>query len=278
MVQGKIHPSFLIQFTTLVIYLAFVCSIVYNYAYFLAFNISLVQIPLTINDIVNSALVWIPAVSIIAASGFIFLLITKRIEQGMTEDEIVQSTSNPARTAWLRELPFKIMEYGSVVGVVIFILLGQHFYNSLSTVFPLFMIFWFWFGKKISDHPRIIERRRVWLQLLIIFAPIIIGFIFVRGYDDAINKISTSNSDSIIYFKNNTSLSAVTLRNLEKGILLRKLNSNVVKFIPWEDIQIIDMQYEEKYYSGLICKWVSKWCSKTSNHDLKLEAEPSIKK
>lgn len=50
MTQGKVHPNLLIQFATIIIYLVFTCSVVYNYAYFLALNISIAQMPLAISE------------------------------------------------------------------------------------------------------------------------------------------------------------------------------------------------------------------------------------
>jgi hypothetical protein len=259
MSKNKIHPNILIQFTTLVIYLVFVCSVVYNFAYFMAAGISLSQIPLTLSDIVNSIFVWTPFVTLVAAAGWLFILITKRMEQGMTEKEIAQSTSNPEKTEQRRDLPFIIVEWTSVVAVSLFILFGQQLYRSLSAVFTMFMVFWFFIGRKLSDHPRIMERRSLWLKLIIVFAPIIIGFVFTRGYDDAIHAISQTAPNSIIYLADKEKISGVTLRNFEKGILIRKLDSNKLTFLPWLDILSIDTQFEQTYYRGLICIW-TKWC------------------
>lgn len=225
----------------------------------MAAGVSLSQIPLTISDIVNSIFVWTPFVTLIAASGWLFLLITKRIEQGMTEEEIAQSTPNPEKTKQRRELPFRIAEWTSIIAVALFILFGQQYYRSLTTIFTMFMVFWFFIGRKLSDHPRIMERRSLWLKLVIVFAPIIIAFVFARGYDDATLVITQTTPNSIVYLSDKEKISGVTLRNFEKGILIRKLDSTKLTFLPWSDILSIDTQFERTYYRGLICIW-AKWC------------------
>jgi|GEM_PF-6687469 len=248
--RNKVKPERLLSFLTLAIYIIFTCSVVYNYAYFLALGITLSQIPITISDIINTAFVWMPFVTIMVGSGFLFILITKRIEQGMTEEEIINSTSNPMRTAKLREMPFKVLEVIAIIAVIFFFLFGQQ-NKSLLSIFLFFMVFWFWFGKKLSDHPRIIQRRSTLLRLSIVFLPVIVGFIFARGYDDAIDIISKQEPDAIVQLTNGNKISVVVLRNFDKGILVRKLGNDSISFLFWRNINNIDMQYHKNFYRGL---------------------------
>jgi Na+/alanine symporter len=88
MSESSLSIKGIINILSLAIYLIFICSVTYNYAYLWAIGLSPSQIPISVSDIVNSAFTWAPIVTILLAVGFFNELITRRIEHGKNEDEM----------------------------------------------------------------------------------------------------------------------------------------------------------------------------------------------
>ena len=75
-----------------------VLSVVYDFTYLSALNLSFSQIPTTISDHVRSALLWAPLLFLGLFSYFFFEMVLKRAEKGMSEEEIINTSPNPKFT------------------------------------------------------------------------------------------------------------------------------------------------------------------------------------
>ncbi|MBA3662555.1 MAG: hypothetical protein H0W64_12605 [Gammaproteobacteria bacterium] len=179
----------LTRFISLGIYLVVICSVAYNYAYFWSLGLTLSQIPLTMSDVINSALNWTPAVTIILSGSIFLILLTRRIEQGKTEDEIAASTSNPELTKKRRARPWKFLKYTIIIIFVCFLLFGQSYVPEARAAFLILSFLWFSIGETLSNSPRIQQERSITMQLVIIYLPIIIGYALAIGYDTAISQV-----------------------------------------------------------------------------------------
>ena len=110
-----------------------VLSVIFDWGFYSALSLSFLEVPSGLSDHVRSALIWFPKV--VAAFGgiFVFEMLTKRIEQGMTEYEIVQFTTNPKRTKRFRDVPYQIGVY--FVFLVVFALPFLFFLFSVEFCF-----------------------------------------------------------------------------------------------------------------------------------------------
>lgn len=232
-------------------------SVIFDWGFYSALNLSFLEVPSELSDHVRSALIWFPKV--VAAFGglFVFEMLTRRIEQGMTEEEIVQSSSNPQRTKRLRDGPYKMGAYIAVFVVIAYVLLGEIFLGALP--FGL-IVSWFMFSAWAQSHPRIIERRPLHFRVVAHFLPPIAIWLFFSGYGDAVRIFHNTTPDLKLTVANTTSLEPVTLlRQLDRGLLVKEAN-NTISFRPWSEIKKVETSGRYVPSKGVLCSWFGVAC------------------
>ncbi len=95
-----------------------VLSVVYDFTYLSALNLSFSQIPTTISDHIRSALLWAPLLFLGLFSYFFFEMLLKRAEKGMSEEEIINTSPNPKFTRIFRTGPRYLLIF---IAIIIFI-------------------------------------------------------------------------------------------------------------------------------------------------------------
>lgn len=239
-------------------------SLIFDWGFYSALNLSFLEIPSELSDHVRSALIWFPKVVLAFGGIFVFEMLTRRIEQGMTEEEIIKSSSNPERTKRLRDGPYKMITYTSVFVVIAYVLMGDIFLSALP--FGL-IISWFLFSAWAQSHPRIIERRPLHLRLAAHFLPPIAIWLFFSGYSDAVRMFQSTTPSSQLTLVSATSLEPVTLlRQLDRGLLIKEAN-NTVSFRPWSEIKKVETPGRYVPSKGILCSWFSVACIQIQNAD-----------
>jgi hypothetical protein len=237
-------------------------SLIFDWGFFFALNLSFLDIPSGLSDHARSALIWFPKVVTAFGGYFVIEMLTKRIEQGMTEEEIITSSPNPDRTARLRGGPYKLIAYSSVFLVTAYVLVGDIFLGMLP--FSLIML-WFRFSGWAQSHPRIIERRPFHLRLITHFLPPVVIWLFFAGYSDAVNMFQSTLPSSQITLINATSATPVILlRQLDRGLLIKEPD-NTISFHPWNEIRKIKTSGKYVSSKGILCSWVGVACIQTSD-------------
>ena len=155
--------------------LSLVASLIYDWGFFSALSLSFLELPTALTDHVRSALIWLPKVFASLGALVVFELATRRIEKGMTEEEIVQLSPKPDRTRKFGEGPMKLFTYISVFAFSGYIIAGSVFLHAL----PLALcIVWFAFSLWAQSHPRIIARRPMSYRLAAHFVPPLIIWLY----------------------------------------------------------------------------------------------------
>lgn len=232
-------------------------SVIFDWGFYSALNLSFMQVPSGISDHVRSALIWFPKVVATLGGLVVFEMLTKRIEQGMTEEEILQSSSNPERTKRLRDGPYKVIAYIAVFIVVAYILLGDIFLGGLA--FGL-IVCWFVFSAWAQSHPRIVERRAIYLRFAVHFLPPIAIWLFFAGYGDAVTMFRNTAPALKLTVTNTSSPVPVTLlRHLDRGLLVKEVN-NSISFIPWSEIRRAETTGHYIPSKGVLCSWFGFGC------------------
>jgi hypothetical protein len=232
-------------------------SLIFDWGFYSALNLSFLEVPSGLSDHARSALIWFPKVVTAFGGLFVFEMLTRRIEHGMTEEEIVQSSSNPQRTKRLRDGPYKMIAYISVFIVIAYVLLGDIFLGGLP--FGL-IVSWFIFSGWAQSHPRIMERRPLHLRFAAHFLPPIAIWLFFSGYGDAVRVFQSTTPDLNLTMSNTTSLEPVTLlRQLDRGLLVKEAN-NTVSFRPWSEIKKVETSGRYVPSKGVLCSWFGVAC------------------
>lgn len=167
-------PTFISFFGALILCL----SVAYDYGYFLTLGMSFSEIPTTVSDHIRGSLTWIPRTLIVIFVVLVFELFNRRVEQGMTEEEIIQSSSKPKLVKIIRESPkYLIIPLALFVPLTIFIDIDipiQAFQFSLIIIW--FIIHNFFFG-----HQRVIDRSTKEFYLFTRWIPAVLVYVVFNG-------------------------------------------------------------------------------------------------
>jgi len=229
-------------------------SIVYDWGFYYALNLSFSELPTSLTDHIRSSLVWAPVVAFTAFLVTIYELLTSRMEGGMTEKEIIESSADPERTRKMRSRPYKFMTIVAVIILFSYILFGESFSKGL----PLSLILvWFSFSSWANRHPRILERRPPALLFMIHWIPAFIIWMAFAGYNDARGQIKAEQPRHIVCLKEapQAVLRTNVVRSLERGVLVKTPGERNTIFLAWPSIQTIQSKYEMEPYRGVLCDW-----------------------
>jgi len=234
--------------------LCLVISIIYDWGYINALNITFAEFPSSIADHVRSSLLWAPIAIISVITMLVYELLTQRIEQGMTEEEIINSTSNPEKTKKYRNILYKFMPYIALGIVMTYILLGE---SNLEGVPIAILILWMCFAGWAHNHPRIKARRSRQFILATIFMPVLCMWIFAQGYLTARKLYWNEKPTHKLYLKSNVGNpdNVILLRAFEKTVIVKYILDNSVGIVPWEMVNKIEKYDKITKYKGLLGKY-----------------------
>jgi len=231
-------------------------SLVYDWGFFSALSLSFLEIPSSLSDHVRSALLWFPKVFASFGAIVVFEMLTRRIEKGMTEDEIVRTSPNPERTRKLRAGPLRMMTYMSVFAVAGYILAGSVFLHAL----PLALcVIWFTFSVWAQSAPLILARRPVAFRLAAHFVPPVIIWLYFAGYTEAVRLYETSAQPAKLTNTSSTNETVTLLRLLDKGALVKEA-SGAIAFRPWSEIKHLETPGKYTPAQGILCVWFHVGC------------------
>ena len=230
-------------------------SIIYDYAYFYALNLSFSDVPSTISDHLRSGLIWFPTLLFCTFLALIFELITVRIEKGMSEDEIIESSPDPQKVQKFREGPLKIMPWLAGLIIISYILIGENFVYGLPIAFCLI---WFRIAPWLNNHPRIFQRRSKLLRFVIFWLPVLIIYLYGKGHTDGKKLIHNDKTNCSIILKKPTNKqeSIILIKLLEKGILFKRPTENKIIYEKWDNIININKVVDHSRYQGIIYRFL----------------------
>ncbi len=256
---------------SIIVSAGFACSVLYNYGYFYALGTPLHSLPLTLTDYSETTLLWSLSVSGVYCAWLLIELTLRRIEGGITEEEIIQSTSNPEKTRKFRESPYKFGKWLMILlifyAIICYILFGSNY--DQNTYFYAISSAWLIFSSWLNNTPAIIEKRNKLTIKLIIYTPLVALFMLYYGYYSATSNFSKPTSTSSKYFLYTNSSAkrkqVDILRMLNKGVLVYS-NKNVT-FYNWSDIKKIAVTSQKNIgYEGILCKLFNEHCPTPNFH------------
>ena len=217
-------------------------SVAYDYAYLFRFGISFAETPTTLSDHIRSSLVWAPVVLIGVFGGVVIEWITRRIEGGMTEREIIESSRNPKLTEKIRESP----KYG-----FLFILVSTPAVHFFVTPLPLLswavvsMIGWYFLHGLIFGHPRMLEKTSGAFLMLALFCPPAVMWVAYFGYSDADSLITKADNEYVLAI-DGEERQVVLARHFEKYFLVWDKDKSRVEFISTASVSAFHPVSKEK--------------------------------
>ena len=236
----------------IIIAIGFTLSVIYDWGFFYALGIDFNFVPTTTRDHLRTCLLWLPYIFLIAIFYYALEFQFQRVERGLTEDELAESSSNPEKTKKLRKRPWKVIKWLGPLALINYILFGDIYSSSLP--FALAMV-WLIFAEWCYSAP-LIQMRRSWLaQLAFTLLPIMFIFSFFSGYHKAVsNSLGNENHIKLIVKNKNSDINGNLLRNFERGVLLIN-KENKILFLPWKDINIIKKTKKYNPFQGALSNW-----------------------
>lgn len=194
-----------------------VLSVVYDFTYLSALNLSFSQIPTTISDHVRSSLLWTPLLFLGLFLYFVVEMVLKRAEKGMSEEEIINTSSNPKFIRIFRESPRYL-----IILTAVGILIGCVFDIgcTLSAIRFSLIILWFIIFEWIFMHERILAKFPRKLPLIFLVFGGILLYVLLQGAIDAKRALANPENNAYFELKDKRLIEKKLLRNFENFSLI----------------------------------------------------------
>ena len=203
--------------------LVLILSIAYDYGYFMVFGVGFSEMPTTLSDHLRSSLTWIPNTLLVAFGVVVLEIFNRRVEQGMTEEEIIQTSPTPKFTAWFRDSP----KY-PIIALAVFAPFTLIFNIDLplqAWQFSLIII-WFIFHNFLFSHERMLERTSKEFYLFSRWVPAILIFVVFSGAVAA-NSIKEGGGQKFVFELGKSKVEGTLVRAFEKYYLIWEESKNI---------------------------------------------------
>ena len=232
----KLNNSMKIPIISFLTSILLVLSIVYDFSYLSALNLSFSQVPTSISDHIRSSLLWAPVLFLGLFVSLTFELVSMRIEKGMSEEEIINSSPNPKIARKIRNSPENFLIF-IVIFTAIFIFISYIFgiiniinYYTLMDWKYFFMALWIVVFEWIFTNERINKKfSKEFFLIFLVFGAMLI-YVFFQGKIDAKKAFSKPQN---VYFKlkNNEFIEKKFLRNFENFFLVYDKSTKNIEII-----------------------------------------------
>ena len=232
-------------------------SFAYDWGFFSALGLRFADVPTSIPDHLRTWLVWSPAI-IPAVLVFLgFELLTRRIEQGRTENEIVALSPSPARAKIFRTLPWKLIRWMCAAVLAAWILVG---YNRLLGLAAT--VCWIWLMEWVFSHPIVLRRHSLWLILMVVLAPTALILFFSLGYrsvdfnkNDITAYVEIFNDGSDSASAGSVLLETHVMRSFGNWLLVRE-KSGTILWIRSDRVDRMQLAGDRVPFRGVLCSLV----------------------
>lgn len=234
-----------------------VLSVIYDWGYLTALGLSFSSVPTSLSDHLRSALNWLPGALAYIAMGGIFELLTRRIEGGKTEAELVASSKRPKITRVFRIGADRAIVLLAEMAIVLWVMLGDRFRDGLWLLIP---IFWLNFSAWVIKHPGILDRTSRAILLAFAFAPAAAASVYFLG--DKAGRADLKDREAPVVIisgaKSNPDSRLLLVRTFESIAIVRD-STGTVSVIRTADISSIVPQARSPY-RGLLCMMWARAC------------------
>lgn len=237
-----------------------IVSVSYDWGFLSALGLGFADAPTSLSDHVRSWLVWLPTV-VIAVIVILFLeLFNRRVEKGLSEEEILRRSRNPE---WLRRMRRSPRVAIGILGITIvglWLLFGERF--SPGLVLGL-IVCWFLFTRWVFGHPTVRDRYSEEFRFLVDWVPPIMIFFYFLGFAAANTKIGHAGPLGVLHVKSSAGtldkLQVGVVRSYESWILVKDEKKRVV-WIRSNEITQIENPALESGWGGLLCSLSERFC------------------
>jgi hypothetical protein len=233
-------------------------SVIYDWGFIRALGLSFATIPTSLSDHLRSALNWLPGTIAYIGAAALVELINRRIEGGLTEQELLAKSKRPEVLRKFRDTPFKLFGVLAIVTTGLWIALGDSFRRELWVFIPMA---WLNFSVWVIGHPTI--RARTPRHLLLSFAliPAAVSSVYLLGDAAAHAALKNTEGPTAVLTTNiaDTKRRLVLIRVFEHVAIVRD-SDGLVSLTRTSDILRIEPQPQPPY-PGFLCALLPRACT-----------------
>lgn len=241
-------------FTTLAVCL----SVTHEYAYFSIIGSKFGHM-LTTRDYLSIVVEWAPATFIGFIVGIVAAILLRRVERGMTEDELISTAPYPKFTKYFRKSSDWALLAGVPVISVLAVIFGPN--DSLASVGLLGVYFWGALCLYLFSHQSTGSTLPIRVKVTLLLGPNFILISYLFGISHAYADLRVNDGRYAVNLHDGRSLhSDKLLRLLDSGVLFRV--ESQVTFQPWSQISSLSATVEPYERKIRICQyWESDFCT-----------------
>jgi hypothetical protein len=235
-----------------------VLSTAYDFSFLYALGLSFQEVPSTLADHVRSAIVWVPYALLYIGAFVVYELFTRRIEDGMSEEELISRSPTPRFTRAFRKSP-KIL-----YAIFIPIIFGADFLlrNSDHSLFIAAMATWGFLAFSIATHPRLGSRFTSTTARLFIIVPLVVIWVSSLGYGRGESMMRSTNPTWNVELKSSTATEVRSLVGLRRfsGVAILVEPGRRVSIVPSESVVRADAIRSKDADTPRACRWFGIAC------------------
>jgi hypothetical protein len=240
----------ILTITKLAVPTVIILSIAYEWSYFYGLGIPLSLTPLGTSDFLKGWIRWYPLAFGMLTGIFLIKILIPRLENWKSEEEIIQSSSNPEATRKARFLPWRVFQYLGLLILLMPILFGENYISlgalGLGFLWARFII-WLLKGSPWQDF----NSDALLFGGLAILSIILIGF--QAGFS-ALKNVDSANLTTYKSHENSQPLKVI--RSFEQWTLV-STGSSEFSWIQYESNAMIHFTSERKPFIGLLCNYLN---------------------
>ena len=223
--------------------LAFILTVVYIYGLSSSIGVNIQQY-ISINDYLSYSVKWLTPILATLSITVIFHLLTKRIEKGASEEEIIANSNNPNFTRKFRKItinsfPIILLVIALLDAVLYFFgIIPKYMVYSISSI--ALPALWLLFAEWYIKVPKLTQNWDIIFLKLFIYIPAILIFTFFYGLYQGDLILNKENVISLYLVNNQNSVSGKLIITLDKYIILKDESLNKFKIIPTSNVLIME--------------------------------------
>lgn len=235
-------------------------SVLYDWALLSAVGLDLREVPTTVSDHVRTALLWLPS-TVVGLLGYVAVeSLTKRIERGLTEDEIVESSPDPPKTRRSRDRPLKVINALAFLALVSFLLWGDAVLNDWLPI--VVFVAWLAFSSWVTSAPLIRLRLAPNLRFVLTFVPALLLWFMADGYVEG-RQILAANEPTheIQLIDRPEKVDLVMIRAFSEALVGLDPGTHKAQVFRWNQVTRITKREEAREWRGLLAPFID-WIRK----------------
>lgn len=235
-----------------------ILSTAYDFSFLYALGLSFEEVPTTLADHVRSAIVWLPRVAIYVIAFAMYEMFMRKMEDGLSEEELIQRSSSPRFMRALRRSPQVLFAV-----LVTLLIIGYTLFSTSSYGFFLTgIVVWGVLSVGIVKHPRMGANFGTTGARLFVVMPIVVIWVGSIGYVRGESILTNTYPQWAVELKTERGIEnsqVLGLRRFSTSAVIVAMDRRVA-ILPSDSIVSAEVIRAVDADSPRICRWFGVSC------------------